>query len=115
MTWQKIKPAEKRPQLEAGCDYSRERTVLYRRGKLHVDRRPGFTGWTSLGQTGYYPPEIQLNEDGKMVNVDGVAEGKITPDKLQTIRFAVADYFKLKVADIPDKLPRGYTLVWTEG
>lgn len=115
MTWQKIKPAEKRPQHEAGVDYSRERTVLYRRGSTHIDRRPGFTGWTSLGQTGYYPPEIQLAEDGKFLNVPEVAEGKITPDKMVAIRHAVANYFKLKLTDVPENLPRGYTLVWKDG
>lgn len=59
-----VEPAIALPQCDPGIDWSARRRLLARFGRVNSRSevrlfwRPGFTGWVSRGESGYYPGEL---------------------------------------------------------
>ena len=108
------------PQREAGVDYSTKRDVLIRRGTVCVCKTRGHTGWCGIGCTEYMSPQWFLRvgpeHDRKSDLNDGYGGGsRVTNEQWASWLPKIAKAMGLRVDQMPQKLPRGGTLVWDEG
>jgi hypothetical protein len=53
-----------------GVDMQAKMPIVAQFGKYIVFKRDGFTGWTSVGETGYYPPVyylVRVDEEERII------------------------------------------------
>lgn len=94
----KLVEREESPQHEHGCDFSRDRRIIIRKGKdTRLEIRPGFTGWVCQGRTGYYEMVCWLYGKGRGHGHDTThlfEGGRITHKRLKEHLGKIRKHFK---------------------
>lgn len=118
MAWKRIE-RETLPQVADGADWGTPRDVMMRKGEVMVLKTRGHTGWFSRGCTAYYSPQWTLRvkpgydfstDLNSGYRVDGT--GRMTQEMWLSCLPRIAKAMGLKVAQMPQRQPRGGTLVW---
>lgn len=123
MAWTKIARVVL-PQTVRGIDYGTPRDVMIQKGNVMVVKTRGHTGWICQGKTGYYSPQWSLltggnNQYGEPESHDlnngyGTSGHRCTTTDWLTWLHLIAKVMGIKPEQLPQKLPRGGTLVWVE-
>jgi len=118
MAWTK-KDREILPRHSCGVDWGTDRDVMIRKGGVCVCKTKGHTGWSGVGCSSYYGPKWMLatseSYNGhKDLNrgYGDPGEGRVTNAMWIEWLPKIAEAMGLRVEDMPQKLPRGGTLVW---
>ena len=69
-----------------GIDMQAKMPIVARHGEYVVFKRSGFTGWTSRGETGYYPPVYYLVRVQDGIITEMTDEVEVTRDTWRKVR-----------------------------
>ncbi|MFA4971489.1 MAG: hypothetical protein WC683_02670 [bacterium] len=119
MPWVKRASRETLSRHSLGTDYGTERDVVLRRGKVCVCKTRGHVGWSGVGCQSYYGPCWMLGskdsrEQDHLSRYGDAGEGRIGHEKWKSWLPKIAEAFGLPVEQLPQKLPRGGTLIWED-
>jgi len=104
-----------------GVDYGTERDVVLRKGDVFVSKTRGHTAWSGVGSQAYYSPSWRCHRENepyrsvcRLAGYIKEGEGRITNERWLSWLPKIALKMGLRVEDLPQRLPRGGTLVWEE-
>lgn len=115
--WKRVE-RETLPRHSSGVDWGTECDVVLRCGEVRVSKTRGHTAWTSCGQTGYYSPSWYIGTGDTLWDCEALT-GPLGCPRVSTNIWRswlgrIAEALGLTVGQMPDKPPRGCTLVWVE-